>query len=50
MEFIGGFVGVSQDPETLAVCPAIGWAVNEGTSGSTPSWRIERRALADGRR
>jgi len=29
MEFIGGFVGVSQDPETLAVRPAIGWAVKE---------------------
>jgi hypothetical protein len=29
MEFIGGFVGVSQDPETFAVRPAIGWAVKE---------------------
>ncbi len=27
MEFLGGFVGVAQDPETLAVRPEIGWAV-----------------------
>jgi hypothetical protein len=27
MELIGGFVGVSQDPETFAVRPALGWAV-----------------------
>jgi len=27
MEMIAGFVGVSQDPETRAVRPAIGWAV-----------------------
>lgn len=32
MEFIGGFVGVSQDPETFAVRPAIGWAVKEAPS------------------
>jgi hypothetical protein len=29
MEFLGGFVGVAQDPETLAVRPEIGWAVRE---------------------
>jgi hypothetical protein len=29
MEFLGGFVGVSQDKETLAVKPEIGWAVRE---------------------
>jgi hypothetical protein len=27
MEFLGGFVGLSQDPQTLALRPAIGWAV-----------------------
>jgi len=27
MQFIGGFVGTSQDQETLAVKPALGWAV-----------------------
>ena len=27
MEFAGGFVGVSQNPDTLALRPAIGWAV-----------------------
>ena len=29
MEFLGGFVGLSQDPETLAIRPAIGWAVRD---------------------
>jgi hypothetical protein len=29
MEFLGGFVGVSQDPETRAIRPAIGWAVRD---------------------
>jgi hypothetical protein len=29
MEFLGGFVGVSQDKVTLAVKPEIGWAVRE---------------------
>lgn len=27
MQFLGGFVGMSQDPSTLAVRPALGWAV-----------------------
>lgn len=27
MQFVGGFVGVAQDDATLAVTPAIGWAV-----------------------
>jgi hypothetical protein len=30
MEFIGGFVGVSQEQQTLAVRPELGWAVLEG--------------------
>jgi hypothetical protein len=29
MEFLGGFVGVAQDPATLALRPEIGWAVRE---------------------
>jgi len=29
MTLSGGFVGISQDPQTLAVRPAIGWAVQE---------------------
>lgn len=32
MAFRGGFVGVSQDPETLAVRPAIGWAITESSA------------------
>ena len=31
MEFLGGFVGVSQNPSTFAVRPAIGWAVRHDT-------------------
>jgi hypothetical protein len=29
MEFLGGFVGVAQDPETLTLRPEIGWAVRK---------------------
>jgi hypothetical protein len=29
MEFVGGLVGVRQDPETLCLRPEIGWAVRE---------------------
>jgi hypothetical protein len=29
MELLGGFVGVAQNPETLAVRPEIGWVVRE---------------------
>ena len=29
MEFLGGFVGVRQDPETLRLRPEIGWAVRD---------------------
>jgi hypothetical protein len=34
MEFLGGFVGVSQDRETLAVKPEIGWAVREAPAAT----------------
>jgi len=27
MQFLGGFVGATQDPDTLAIRPSIGWAV-----------------------
>jgi len=29
MNFLGGFVGVSQDPETRAIKPEIGWLVGD---------------------
>ncbi len=29
MEFLGGFVGVAQNPESLNLRPEIGWAVRE---------------------
>jgi hypothetical protein len=32
IEFLGGFVGVAQDPETLTLRPEIGWAVREAIS------------------
>ncbi len=32
MEFLGGFVGVAQDSQTLALRPEIGWAVLEGNN------------------
>lgn len=34
MEFVGGFVGVSQNPVTMAVRPAIGWAVRKMADAS----------------
>jgi hypothetical protein len=35
--FLGGFVGVAQDPETLAVRPAIGWAVTTAEQAAQDS-------------
>lgn len=32
MEFLGGFVGVAQDSETLTLRPEIGWAIRDVTS------------------
>ena len=29
MELLGGFVGVTQEPDSLALRPAVGWAVRE---------------------
>jgi len=29
MEFIGGLIGISQDPATLCIRPEIGWAIRE---------------------
>lgn len=29
MEFLGGFVGIAQDPDTLTLRPEIGWAIRE---------------------
>lgn len=34
MEFLGGFVGVSQNQATMAVRPAIGWAVRKTANAS----------------
>jgi hypothetical protein len=34
MEFLGGFVGVAQDQETLTLRPEIGWAVRESPMGA----------------
>jgi hypothetical protein len=31
MEFLGGFVGVTQDPSTLSLRPKLGWAVRQGS-------------------
>ena len=37
MEFLGGFVGGAQDPETLTLRPEIGWAVREAVEVAHPS-------------
>ena len=31
MEFLGGFLGVTQDASTLALRPKLGWAVRQGS-------------------
>ncbi|WP_437298561.1 DUF4419 domain-containing protein [Sorangium sp. So ce426] len=36
MELLGGFIGISQDPQTWAVRPAIGWAVRDTISPAQP--------------
>lgn len=36
MELLGGFVGISQDPRTLAIRPAIGWAIRDHVDADTP--------------
>jgi hypothetical protein len=36
MEFLGGFVGMSQDPESKSVRPAIGWTVRKTADTSMP--------------
>jgi Domain of unknown function (DUF4419) len=46
MEAIGGFVGVSQDPTTLALRPKIGWAVREVSRMQSLISRIEREHLS----
>jgi hypothetical protein len=33
MEFLGGFVGVRQDADTLRLTPEVGWAIREVTEG-----------------
>ncbi len=35
MELVAGFVGVSQEPRTLAVRPAIGWVVRDAAEAAT---------------
>lgn len=34
MRFVAGFAGVAQDERTLAVAPAIGWAVSDAAQGA----------------
>lgn len=35
MEIFGGFIGISQDPKTLALRPEIGYAILEKVSAET---------------
>lgn len=41
MEFLGGFVGISQDPDTFAVRPVLAWAVRD-TTAEAPKVHRER--------
>lgn len=35
MEFVGGLMGIRQDPDTLCLRPEIGWAVREAGSSAS---------------
>jgi hypothetical protein len=41
MELLSGFVGISQDARTLAVRPAIGWAVRQGADVEAQQQTVE---------
>lgn len=51
MELLAGFIGVRQDPETLALRPEIGWAVHDPSSRTAilSARMAERARLADER-
>jgi hypothetical protein len=34
MEFIGGLIGIKQDPTTLSLRPEIGWAIRESAANN----------------
>ena len=36
MQFLGGFVGVRQDHDTLRLTPEVGWAVREAPAATEP--------------
>ena len=47
MEFLGGFAGISQDPETHAVRPALAWAVRDPSVAAPPKQSPLRGSLPD---
>jgi len=46
MEFLGGFVGVTQDATTLALRPKLGWAVRQGSALDRLFARLSKHQLA----
>lgn len=46
MEFLGGFLGVTQDPATLALRPKLGWAVRPGSGLDALFARLARHKPA----
>ena len=47
MEFLGGFAGIAQDPETRAVRPALAWAVRDPSARTPPKEKLVRGSLPD---
>ena len=47
MEMLGGFVGITQDPETLALRPKLGWAVRESPANYQVMARVGEVPHAD---
>lgn len=47
MEFLGGFAGISQDPVSRAVRPAMAWAVRDPSVPAPPKEKRTRGSLPD---
>ena len=43
MDFVAGFTSFTQDPDTYAVRPKIGWAVRDKPTSTVPGFPTSRR-------
>jgi hypothetical protein len=47
-EFLGGFIALSQDPETLSLRPALGWAVRPEATPETTGAKVKGFQVLEG--